>query len=468
MLHTYYLTAENNYTQIIDGRAQFIALLNCETELRAKAINEQGRDVFDSKIYAGFKTPTESVFTRLTITASEPQKVELWVAMTPVGYDAPTKGANRSLSGVINHFGGTQKALPFERNRIATTLYSDEPFFYGGEGLTIENGIPVPAKTPVRVEGAGELHVAVFHGPDYEFSTEGERSILPYEPRLTDIWAFNGQYILSNSYSFGGYSYNHLLNVDTGDVAGVQCGLQSVPSEGLVTVVNSEFYTNTGGEFVRLDLNGGEGDVLVSSVHLVNSTAQYYDPDKQVFVIFTESAGVVKRFELTMGGALNDMGEMVGYTKIHGCIKAGNDHYLNDGGKLFKTDIDFANKVMVWEFASTEHKLQYSADWVVFGDKLAIRRVDNAVIGGQSYFMRAFASGSGLICVGATGDIYTTSDYQTFDKVFTQTEPFGTIWGAAMGEDAIYVLTPEFKLYTYKLVKAESTKQTIRILKESV
>lgn len=159
MLITKYLKAGN--VEEVNAAAQFIKVINCESELRIRATN--GADIIvDTVARAGFEMQTAQVFTLIEITAEQPQKVEMWISKHKLSYDALTKGSNSNQSSLIEHFGGSQKVLPFESNRKAITLFSDsEPFWYGGEGVTVENGIPVGVGTARYIEGAGELHIAI-------------------------------------------------------------------------------------------------------------------------------------------------------------------------------------------------------------------------------------------------------------------------------------------------------------------
>ena len=144
----------------------YFKVLNCQTELRI-TMTRGGSNVLSTEVRSGFEL-SKVPFDKVIIESDTPQKVEIWASEYPLGYDAPTKGANTNLSGIIEHYGDSQQVLPFERNRVAVTLFSDtEPFWYGGEGVTPENGIPVPAGERRRIEGAGELHLAINKSASY-------------------------------------------------------------------------------------------------------------------------------------------------------------------------------------------------------------------------------------------------------------------------------------------------------------
>lgn len=160
-----------NSVNDINTEGQFIKIVNCESEVRVRATN--GADVIvDTVARGGFEVHTTRLFTLVQVSSDDKQKAEFWVSKHKLGYDALTKGSNTNLSSLIEHYGGAQKVLPFERSRVAVTLFSDVPFWYGGEGVTVENGIPVDAGKPQKIEGAGELHIAVSAPPELVISAD--------------------------------------------------------------------------------------------------------------------------------------------------------------------------------------------------------------------------------------------------------------------------------------------------------
>lgn len=163
MLITKYLSPDE--INDINTAGQFIKVMNCEGALRVRAL--AGADVIvDTEARAGFEMQTSRAFSLIQLTSEQPQKVELWASQHKLSYDALTKGSNTNQSALIEHYGGSQRVLPFEQNRVAVTLFSDtEPFWYGGEGVTVENGIPVKAGEIARIEGAGEMHIAIDKRP---------------------------------------------------------------------------------------------------------------------------------------------------------------------------------------------------------------------------------------------------------------------------------------------------------------
>lgn len=169
MLITKYLNKDS--VTDINNDGYFIKVINCESEVRVRAIN--GADVIiDTVARGGFEVKTTKLFTLLQVFSEDKQKAEFWVSKHKLGYDAPTNGSNTNLSSLIEHYGGAQKVLPFERSRVAVTLFSDVPFWYGGEGVTVENGIPVEAGKPQKIEGAGQLNIAINAPPELVISDD--------------------------------------------------------------------------------------------------------------------------------------------------------------------------------------------------------------------------------------------------------------------------------------------------------
>ncbi|WKD24049.1 hypothetical protein NDQ71_02850 [Pseudoalteromonas sp. KG3] len=143
-----------------------IKIINCESTLQLRVFLK-GENLLDTEVRSGFDV-TFSKFDSITLQSDQEQRIEVWASPNPLGYKAPTKGSNSNLSEIVDHYGGSQQILPFERNRVAITLFSDtEPFWYGGQGVTIANGIPVAAGVPHKIEGSGEFHIAINKPPKF-------------------------------------------------------------------------------------------------------------------------------------------------------------------------------------------------------------------------------------------------------------------------------------------------------------
>ena len=190
-------------TKISSGESRYIKILNCQSDLRMTVTASSGKEVMSSEVRSGFEI-TLPAFQDVTLESEQEQRVEIWVSENRLGYEAPTKGSNSNASNLIEHYGGSQKVLPFERNRVAITLFSDsEPFWYGGQGVTVENGIPVAAGVAHKIEGAGELHIAVDIPADFGISGVVTDIISASEfPSVwaDDVWPVNDGFIVNAAY----------------------------------------------------------------------------------------------------------------------------------------------------------------------------------------------------------------------------------------------------------------------------
>lgn len=144
----------------INKNGRYIKVINCQSEVNMRVFNADGSLMVDTSIRAGFEVSL-SPFSLVVISSDYDQEYEMWVDLFKLGYDAPTAGSNFNQSLIVNHYGDSQKVLGFEPSRVAVTLFSDELFWYGGEGVNKSNGIPVAAGVEKRILGAGELHIAI-------------------------------------------------------------------------------------------------------------------------------------------------------------------------------------------------------------------------------------------------------------------------------------------------------------------
>ncbi|TMN34921.1 hypothetical protein [Pseudoalteromonas sp. S2755] len=162
------INIESNFPNDFLVEGQFFKVINSESEFSAVALTPQGEQLFQTSAKAGFEITTNKLFNRIVLQSKEPQTIELWVSQHRLSYDSPTKGNNQTYSFLSEHYGGTQRILPFEAKRLAVTLFSDtHDFWYGGKGCSPETGIPVRAGTPCKVEGSSELYVSINEPPLY-------------------------------------------------------------------------------------------------------------------------------------------------------------------------------------------------------------------------------------------------------------------------------------------------------------
>ncbi|AXQ97960.1 hypothetical protein [Pseudoalteromonas piscicida] len=168
MLRRKYLEAGIPNEVHADG--DFFRIISCESTINVRA-TYGAEVVLESECRAGFNISTEKQFTRIELTSSTAQWVELWASKSGLSYNAPTEGSNHNQSFLIEHYGDNQKVLPFEVERHALTVCCDKPIWYGGAGVTPVNGIPIQPNTPTRIAGSGELHIAVNEPAEYTLSS---------------------------------------------------------------------------------------------------------------------------------------------------------------------------------------------------------------------------------------------------------------------------------------------------------
>lgn len=147
-----------------------LKLINAQTSLGLRVF-KGGSSVLDTEIRSGFELAFKS-FDKITITADQEQKIELWASETPLGYDAPSSNANSLNSYAANHYGDTDEILPFEPSRLTTKVVSDQPWWYGGSNVTKANGIPVAAGEVAEIRGAAAISAAISAKGEYLPSTQ--------------------------------------------------------------------------------------------------------------------------------------------------------------------------------------------------------------------------------------------------------------------------------------------------------
>lgn len=193
---------ETNFPTDIDAEGQFFKVINSEVEFRIKIYAVNGKVLTETTAKAGFEITTNQLFSRIQLTSTQRQEIEVWVSAHKLQYDAPSAGANQNQSFLIEHYGDSQQALPFEANRVAVTLFCDKPLWYGGNGVDLNNGIPILPNTPTRITGSGELHLAVNEAAEYTLSSDIE--MLPHgaltKPDVDRVVSLFGQmYVLDGS-----------------------------------------------------------------------------------------------------------------------------------------------------------------------------------------------------------------------------------------------------------------------------
>ncbi|MBU76117.1 MAG: hypothetical protein CMK63_03885 [Pseudoalteromonadaceae bacterium] len=136
-----------------------IKVINCEASLELRVFLK-GKNLLTTEVRSGFDVSFLQ-FDSITIQSEQQQKIEIWASENPLGYEAPSKGSNQLQSLLIEHYGDDQVAFDFEAGRVAVSLYSEKNFFVGGQGCTVETGLPMSPNTIHKVEGAGALTISM-------------------------------------------------------------------------------------------------------------------------------------------------------------------------------------------------------------------------------------------------------------------------------------------------------------------
>jgi hypothetical protein len=322
--------------QVIDinKEGRFIKVINCQSELHIRVFGLKGELVLDTPVRGGFDIKLQG-FARITIQASESQQYEIWADENALGYDALTKGSNTNQSGIIEHFGGSQRVLPFESNRVAVTLFSDsEPFWYGGQGVNVENGIPVAAGVPHKIEGAGELHIAIDIPPVYD-------PIVSSEQQKSAAWSAYGM----NSHSMtvdNATGDVYLSSSNTGDtlykinkqgVSSLNVGGRAAKAmNGFVYAMQLE--NASGGDVKRINVVDRYGNLTVNPLHMPQAGGRpeqfSHDGEKQFLSFYGAPSGF-------MVGDVECM-ESTNYCSSFYVTNEGEFFGLIDGRKVHITD----------------------------------------------------------------------------------------------------------------------------------
>lgn len=430
---------ETNKVDEINRKARFFKVISSETEFRVK-LTDGAVQILDTVVAAGFDVQTDVSFTKIEIVTEQPQKVQMWVSPHKLNYDALTVGSNVNESALISHYGGSQKVLPFEKNRNAITLFSDnEPFWYGGEGVTVENGIPVAAGVEKIISGSGELHIAINKPP--KFGLTGRLQVI--ESDYGALSADNPQVLDGGFVVNRGYRVNYFVNKsgattydysdkdakfftqdDEGNIAGVSLGKFNYKGKVIsVLAINADGFGCVKYSGGRL-LVGGYADgkaalweynhnseslVLVASTSNVNykyTYAVHCSDDGDIYcVVGTNGNGnlvkvVEDDFSLVGGvsSTLKGLGAIITEDDGHICICSGEGRALVEKSTGLKVDLlpSFLNDVGIGK-----------SKWVGLNGTEVYESFDSGVsweLAGE--FDRNIGSGEGLVGVG--DDWYVT------------------------------------------------------------
>lgn len=143
-----------------DGK--HIKIVSCSFPMMIRVMSKRGELIIETEVRGGFELALDESFSKVVVTSEQSQGAEIWVSKIALGYTAPTSGANSNVSAMFEHYGDIEQLAPFEASRTRMTVVSDSvPFWYGGDGLTIENGIKAEVGEKVTIDGAGEFNVAI-------------------------------------------------------------------------------------------------------------------------------------------------------------------------------------------------------------------------------------------------------------------------------------------------------------------
>ncbi|NKC18670.1 hypothetical protein CWC29_007400 [Pseudoalteromonas sp. S4498] len=209
------LNIEANFPTELVGEGQFIKVMNSEAEVRLTAYNAYGSEVFSTEARAGFEITTNQVFARLVLQSQQAQKVEVWSSAHRLSYDALSTKASRSLSFIVDHFGLSQRLLPFDPSQSNARISCDNVgFWVGGEGVNAETGMYIPAQTIYEHNSAAPLYAFIAARPDQRVSPSSIYTV-NIDANLTARSAiYHNGYIIHES--AGGSSTWYATNVDTG------------------------------------------------------------------------------------------------------------------------------------------------------------------------------------------------------------------------------------------------------------
>jgi hypothetical protein len=164
----YRQSVEPNKIAEIYKQAKYIKILNCANEMQMRVFS-RGSIIQDTEVRAGFELELQQTFEKVVFASDYTQDIEVWVDNNRLRYDAISNGSNFNNTVLYKHYGDVEQLVPFEPNRISATIYSDtDTVFYGGEGVTVESGLPIPAGTEKTISGAGAIYLAINKPASYK------------------------------------------------------------------------------------------------------------------------------------------------------------------------------------------------------------------------------------------------------------------------------------------------------------
>jgi len=282
----YKQSASKNKTATVAKSGRYIKLVNSAAKLQMRVFRE-GQILLDTEVRAGFDIEFAKSFDSIMLISETSQQIEIWVSDNKLSYQAPTAGANNNNSFLFNHFGDIEQLVPFEPERVRLTLQCDtDDIYYGGNGVTLDNGIKVVAGQKEEINGAGEIYVAINKKAKYKAN------------------------LLESLYSMTSSAVNFI-------------GL----TNKALTVIDASVYITTSSDTVKLVYNELSSSVDISDFRFLSQNYNKQnlflltkDHDDSVYIYDIETQNWSKIF----------FGSGLGY--LSGCVFIKNTPYIKLGG----------------------------------------------------------------------------------------------------------------------------------------
>lgn len=458
----------------INQTGRFLKVISSETEFRIRVTN--GVNVLiDSVVAAGFDVQTSKEFTLIQIISEQPQKVQMWVSEHKLGYDALTNGSNVNQSSIIEHFGGSQRVLTFEKIRKTITLYSDvEPFWYGGEGVTIENGMPVKAGIAHKIEGSGELHIALNKTPVYDPLPETMTGkSIEWSPYGINENSFTMDNKTGDVFFSTDESNDPIFRINKNGVENLNAG--GVKAKALNGVVYAMQVKNKDGltskKITAIDKDGGRVDLPLHNSG--RPELFFHDGEKQYLSVYDTPSGIYigENKKLQSDSYCRDF-----YVSNEGLFFA-----IIDGRKVFIDDGVFpdmaadAPALQGENLPTTFYCLGENDRFIVFqgfvnGEPVIFKKSAGAFVN-SSFRGNSHAAGSDGNLYCHSGDsIYRSEDGQSWVKVVDGMHESNDKHRLFVGDAFMLSVNPEstsFKYYDAEISRVKAQAK-IRMLKEVI
>lgn len=473
MLHNTILQPFATYEVNQEGR--YIKVMSCESEFRLVAWRGAEK-LLDSDVVAGAEIALSGDFKRLSIVSETEQKVRLWVSEHKLNYDALSTKPNRANSFVVNHYGLSQKLLPFDPAQASVKLVCDNVgFWVGGEGVDAKSGIYIPEKTIYEHNSAAPLHAYITARPDQRVNPSTIHTVTIESNLSATQGIFHNGHIIHKS-----GANSHATNVDTGSSIQYAEPLENPISMGDVIIA----------------LRGWDKrDLIIADTNGILQKPRNPHASPFMAQCLAEKDGVI----YVLGeGYIDAPNEIITYVDgvwgekacpdilLDKSIRwAFGDPYTNDiwlwvGDALYVTNDDFATVKKVIDdgmpvgVVEAPSFNENSIMFVTTSGSAAYIRDTGELIDIQAAFPELVgATIIGRQWVILAGDTIYTSDDQlkTYHKAYTHDRPFssGVTYCKAVGEELhIWQKGAAANLLRMQLIPdLDSPKATFRVLKES-